>query len=148
MTFFNMEPSYSIHWITVSLMFVPMTIRLFFDYITIKNGIKVDHKIHTYITGSLMVLVSLFSSWYEPASWWQLLFLQWAIFFLLFDYSLNVIRGKNFFYIDTGTIHSVSDGLYAKIGVLGTAFVKVWIILLALSLYFFFPYVTGEKTPW
>lgn len=149
MTFFGMEPSYGMYWYSLFLCFIPLVQRLISDFQMIRyHKTEVDHKSQTIVTGLMMVVFTIALSFKEPASWWQILFFMWAIFFLLFDYSLNVMLGKNFFYIDTGKIHSLSDGLYARIGVPGTAFFKVVIMLLAISLYFFFPYVTGDKTPW
>ena len=68
---------------------------------------------------------------------------QWAIFVLLFDYVLNLLRGLDWWYVDEGLDGKQSwmDSIYTQLPWWAIMFVKIWVFLLGFSVYFFISYV-------
>lgn len=155
MKIFGMEADYGISWIAIIILFIPLIQRLIMDIHQIKIEQKeINHKLHTFYTGVIMLMGSLIIADLDHGQdgisiiilWFKAVCLSFSIFFLLFDYVLNICLRKKWYYIDTGkgdSIHSISDGLYAKLGVIGTAFIKICTFLIGISIYFLSSYIVG-----
>lgn len=147
-----METDHSISMWSVLLLSVPLVVRTVWDghRILVKRK-EVNHGKHWSAT-AFFIFVSAFSAWrLEPVEYlFQPLLLSWGIFWMLFDYMLNIIRGKDFFYIDVGLDGKQSnfDRIYEWLGPYGTFAVKLWFLLLTILVYFHLSYIIGERTPW
>lgn len=137
---YGMESDYGPTW-SILLLFLPLAFRLFMDWYTItKDKKEVNHIMSTLITGALMLVCCSADLNQGHARFFiQPILMSWGIFFMFFDYSLNLLRGKSWYYIDEEKdgVGSLSDLLYAKWGVWGTLFFKVWFLLVTFSVYFY-----------
>ena len=142
--FFGMQSDFGFRW-AMLLLVIPLGLRLWWDYHTIVNQKKeVDHAAHTILTGVMMAVVSVFDWVFGPAKYFiQPLIFQWAIFVLLFDYVLNLLRGLDWWYVDEGLDGKQSwmDSIYTQLPWWAIMFVKIWVFLLGFSVYFFISYV-------
>lgn len=137
---YGMESDFGLHWLLI-LLLIPLIHRLWLDHRTIKKlKNEVDHKKHTIITGALMVLLS-FPVWvYGPCRYlFQPILLSWGIFLMFFDYFLNLLVGKSWYYIDEALDGkgSLTDRLWLYTGVWGSLFVKSWILMVTFAVYFY-----------
>lgn len=148
----GMESDYTIHWYSLFLLTLPTILRLAYDYYTIVNKkTEVNHLQHTLITSAGMIIVSCIVWRLEPIKYlFQPFLLSTGIFVLFFDYLLSVLRGKNPFYIDEGKDgkQSYADRVYERIGPIGTAFFKLWYVLVVICFYFYWTLITGERIVW
>ncbi len=139
--FLGLQTDYGISFVALALMCVPTILRLLFDAFWIRVIKKeVNHLLHSAVMGVLMVLIAIHVYFIESThNMTQPLFFQFGIFTLFFDYGLNLIRGKKWYYIDQGLDgnQSWADRVYQKIGVYGTLGLKLWIALLCFSIYFY-----------
>lgn len=124
-------------WITVILLVTPLLQRLALDYFTIMvDKIPVDHKKHTILTGVLMVACAGIIQIIDGTAWWRALIMSWGLFFLCFDYLLNVIRGLKWYYVPyPGPGVSKWDGMAYKIGPWGVLFIKFFLFMVAVAVY-------------
>ena len=82
----------------ILLFVVPTIFRLCWDYRTIEiKKQSVNYPIHTLVTGGLMVLIGIIFIYYPVATWWKAILMQFAIFFMFFDYLLNFFRNQDVF---------------------------------------------------
>lgn len=143
--FLGMKSDLTIHWYALLLLALPTILRLTFDWYTIsRKKVEVNHKQHTIFTALGMIIVSWIVWRIEPVQYLiQPVFLSIGIFVLFFDYMLNLLRGKNFFYIDRGTDgkQSLSDKAYSVMGTFGTAFFKLWVVGVCMGVYFYMSYI-------
>lgn len=147
--FFGMETDHGIGFWSIIILFSPLAIRLAWDgHEILVRKREVNHGKHTTAT-AFFILIAAFAVWVlEPVrSVFQPFMLSWGIFWMLFDYSLNIIRGERFFYIDLGTDgkQSFFDSIYEKLGPYPVLGVKLWFLLLSFSIYFYWTLISGER---
>jgi len=142
--FIGMEPDFGIQPISLALLFVPLLFRLYLDYETIViHNERPNHSLHTAITGALMAVLSVIVWYIEPVKYcWQPFLLMWGIFGLFFDYLLNILRKKEWYYITVDN-PGIFDRAFLAIGVWGELFFKLWWLLTTFSVYFYMSYITG-----
>lgn len=141
----GMQSDYAFHWSLIFFLFLPLVARVYADYKVIKSGVEVMHFWHLVMTALAMAALSCYARALTGIPVWKVFVLQWGVFWLFFDYALNVVRGKKWYYIDQGKDgkSSLTDKVYNRIGILGTLFVKFWWFVFCLSVSFFGSYVTG-----
>lgn len=134
----NMD--FGISFGAVILLLLPLIFRLFLDLFLIKViKEEVPHKAHTYITGVVIFITSWAVLMTEPVYYlFQPLLFEVGIFWLFFDYVLNLIRGEKFFYIDLGLDGKQSwfDSWYVKFGWLNVLFLKLMLFAFSFLVYF------------
>lgn len=147
-----LEADHSIGFWSIIILFLPLIIRLAWDgHRILVERKEVKHGKHSTATAFFIFIAALAVWCLEPVKTiFQPFLLSWGIFWMFFDYALNLIRGERIFYIDLGLDgkRSFFDSVYERIGVHGTLFAKVWFLLLGISLYFNWSYFIGERTPW
>ena len=84
----------------------------------------------TILRGILILIASL---WPSETFWWQNLLFVGTMYFLLFDYGLNLLRGKHVFHI--GSQKYLYERLRYKAGPWIEAFVKLWVALVGYGVY-------------
>lgn len=79
--------------ISLSILFIPLIWEIIDDYRVEKN-----HKVDVFVRAVLMLVCALWP-WFHGHSYFASVALSFSIFFLLFDYSINIImlRRKDFF---------------------------------------------------
>jgi hypothetical protein len=90
-------------WIVIAICLLPVAVELYADVREITDGDNVwpDHTKWLYIRGIMFVLVSIAVKLLYPrdVQWWTGLCVAFALHFLLFDYSINLLIGNPFFYV-------------------------------------------------
>jgi len=103
----------------ILLLTIPLILRLLLDFWKIKiKKQEPDHSVHTVYTGLVMVIISLLHLIIFEKTFYQAFLLEWGIFWMVFDYALNLLRGLSWNYIDQGIDgkSSLADKLYKKAG--------------------------------
>jgi len=140
-----MKLDFPINIITLLAAFIPLVFRLTWDYITIvKLKQYVNHTGHSVVTGILMLTLSYIIFQTDPLSnIFQPLLLQWAIYWLFFDYSLNLLRGKHFFYTSGFNTNSswFDRKIYSQIPIQLVITAKVWFAIVAFCVYYYWSYI-------
>ena len=143
--FFGMESEFGFHWLML-LLIVPLIFRLWWDYKTIVTESKEpNHTKHTIVTGVVMLALCVFVWRFGPAKYFfQPLFLSFCIFLMFFDYTLSLLRGLDWWYVDEGLDgkQSFTDKIYMHLPWWGILFGKLWFLLCWFSVYFYMNYIT------
>jgi len=106
---------------------LPLAIKLRWDYVAWLAKKHINHPQRLVLIGALMVLLSFVVWRIAPAKYFiQPLFLSVSIFFMFFDYIVNLQEGRSWFFIpdkDDQETSWTDRNVYAPIG--------VWKLLLA-----------------
>lgn len=145
--FLGMETDHGIGFWAIIFLIAPLAIRLAWDgHEILVCRREVNHGKHTTAT-AFFIFVAAFAVWLiEPVKTvFQPFMLSWGIFWMFFDYGLNIIRGKRILYIDLGTDgkQSFFDSIYEKLGPYPILGAKLWFLLLTFSIYFYWTLITG-----
>jgi hypothetical protein len=146
-TLFWLETDHGIQPVSVVLLFLPLIFRIVWDgYKILVEREEINHEKHTTATACFMFLTSYAVFRIEPVRYMvQPVLLSWGIFWLFFDYLLNLLRGKNFFYVDQGEVSAKIEKVYVFLGPWKTLAVKLWWFTVVLSVYFHMSYILGER---
>lgn len=142
--FFGIMTDYSFNIISLILLLIPTIQRVLFDLYVIKiEKQEIDHVAHTVLTAIIMIFLSALNFIIFQIPIWKGLLLSFGIFILIFDYSLNILRGKKWNYIDEGKdgISSLSDGIYKQLGVWPLLFFKIVIFMITFCIYYTWSYI-------
>lgn len=150
--FLGMETDHGIGFRAIIFLFSPLIIRLMWDgHEILIQKCEVNHGKHATAT-VFFILIAAIAVWLtEPVKTvFQPFLLSWGIFWMGFDYALNLIRGEKIFYIDLGDdgYQSFFDSIYEKVGPHVILFTKVWFLLVGFSVYFYWSLIIGERTTW
>src|SRR6476620_7983377 len=118
-------------WAIIVLL-LPTVFKLALDSKTILiNKREVNHALGLFILCLFVLVAALVVKHIDPVNLFQSATFSFGLFALLFDYSLNLIRGKNIFYIDEGKDgkQSLSDSVYQKLGAAGVVLIKLWLFV-------------------
>ncbi len=86
----------------------------------------------------IIVLSIILHKVYPQYAIWEYTLLGGTWFWLLFDYVLNLLLGNNVFYLGTS---SATDEKLREVPVLMLLFIKVWMFLLGIGLFYHLDWV-------
>lgn len=142
-----MESDYGISIVALFFVFLPLVARLWADRLVIKvHKIEVEHGLHTFLTALMMLACAYAVNLLDHVSMFKAFMLEWGVFWFFFDPVLNLLLGKNWYYID----ENVNDkkGKFAKIeqfynrlGIWNTLFIRSWWMLFTFAIYFYSSYI-------
>lgn len=125
----------------------PTIIRLCYDWwkIKIKKSpiTKAGYVKRNLWTGIGILLAAGLDSLIHPfvVYPWAVLF-SYTIFFLLFDYGLNLARGKKLFYVSPNPNHPSrwerTRQFLSHMPIVGELFVKLWVLSVGIGFYYFY----------
>lgn len=137
--FFGMQSDFGLHWLLL-LLLLPLAGRLRWDSQLIKAGYEPQHTVHTLVTAGAYLIVSFLVWRWGPAKYlFQPFVFGGCIFAFSFDYLLNLIRHLNIAYVDQGLDgkSSKEDSILKQMPWPFILFIKIWILLLGFSVYFY-----------
>lgn len=147
---FGEEADFPFQSINLIFLIIPIVKAAIDVFLFEKKGKAVNHNKHL-LYALVAGLVFSFIDWrISPVTYLaQSMLLGVGYYFVFFDYVRNLFAGKNIFYIDyDGTTDKVEDSkwdteIYAKLKIPGVLFVKFWVGLLSLSVYYLMTLITG-----
>jgi hypothetical protein len=88
----------SLSFIEIILVILPVPLEIYYDINRWNDG-KSDKPISTILRGIAFLLIGMINDWVlHNNTWWQTAILCIGVHFMLFDYSLNLIRHKPIFH--------------------------------------------------
>lgn len=142
--FFGMTTDYEFNLLSIIYLLFPTIQRVALDLYVIRVEKKeIDHVGHTTLTIVLIILFSLLNMVAHNVSFFKSIIFSSGMFILLFDYSLNILRGKSWNYIDQGLdgISSGADKIYRLLGVWPVLFFKIVIFMATFAIYYTWSYI-------
>lgn len=121
---------------------IPVAIDLIVSYRRIIHDHKVvDHNTLSNWRILIMMILACVDSYISRVFIWQSLFLEMAYFWLVYDYALNLIVHYPFYFL--GTTSWIDQRLNQVPGFV-LLFVKIWVFMCAVGVYYHLDWVTGH----
>jgi hypothetical protein len=121
-------------FVTFALLSIPFLQELILDYIRIVRKKKEDdHATDTPIRGAIILVMAIVNWKVTGHSVWQSALLGVALFWLIFDYALNILRKQKFFFLGKS---SWFDRKLSNLHPLMILFLKVFLFAFALLVYY------------
>lgn len=128
--------------ITFALFLIPVVFEVIFDYRRIVLKKKEDnHASDIPVRAAFIVVAALVNFFITGVSVWQGVLLGGSVFWLTFDYALNVACGRKFFYMGK------SSWMDKKIGWIPwpwLLFIKLWIFGVGIGFYYHLDKIRGN----
>jgi len=124
------------------LFIIPVATEVYLDYrhIKIKKQV-VKHKQETISRLIIMIGLAILDAHLSGVHWWQSLILEIAIFWLLFDYTLNIALGRVWWELGSTSWLDQRLNQWPWFVVL---FLKLWVFACAIGVYYHLPWILGN----
>lgn len=147
-TLFGMEGDYPFQWTNLIFLLIPVIKAAVDVFLFQKEGIPVNHKESLMYSLGFGLMLSLIDWQVSDVQYLgQSMVLGVSYFFLWFDYIRNIFAGEKITYIDSNPDSDKAEdskwdvNIYSRLGILGTIFVKFWVALFGIAIYYFLSYV-------
>lgn len=119
------------------LLTIPLPLKLYWDHTSWKEGYKINHPQRYMVVGAFMILVSYIVWKLGPAKYMaQTFMLSIGIFWMFFDYIINLAENRDWFFIpdpDDENASWTDRKIYAKLGVWKLLLARIVFLGLALT---------------
>jgi len=124
------------------LFLIPVATEVYLDFrhIAIRKQV-VQHKQETAVRLIIMLGLAILDAHLSGVHWWQSLFLEIAIFWLLFDYTLNIALGRVWWMLGNS---AMIDKLMNEWPGFVVLFLKLWVFACAIGVYYHLPWILGN----
>jgi len=131
--------------LTYLLFLIPVATEVYLDFrhIAIRKQV-VQHKQETAVRLIIMFGLAILDAHLSGVHWWQSLMLEIALFWLLFDYALNIALGRVWFTL--GSTSWLDQRLNQWPGFV-VLFLKLWVLACAIGVYYHLDWITGKTLP-
>jgi len=128
--------------LTYLLFLIPVAIEVFLDWqhIAVRKQ-QVKHKQETAVRLIIMLGLAILDAHLSGVHWWQSLFLEIALFWLLFDYVLNIALGRVWYTLGNT---AMLDKLMNEWPGFVVLFLKLWVFACAIGVYYHLDWITGQ----